>query len=59
MVDQLMSAKKSSLELQAEDFMEDQLSPLHKRSKLDSSLQVSLPFPSYFLGNQTKVWFLL
>uniref|UniRef100_A0A2C9W1D7 TRF2/HOY1 PH-like domain-containing protein n=1 Tax=Manihot esculenta TaxID=3983 RepID=A0A2C9W1D7_MANES len=40
MVDQLMSAKKSSLELQAEDFMEDQLSPLHKRSKLDSSLQM-------------------
>ena len=41
---QLMSSlsRKAAVKLEADDSLEDQLSPLHKRSKLDLSSQVSL-----------------
>ena len=35
-------SRKAAVKLEADDSLEDQLSPLHKRSKLDPSLQVSL-----------------
>lgn len=54
---QLMSSKKSSVKLEVEESLEDQLGPLHKRSKLDSSLQVLLHFPFNFLSNQAEVFF--
>ncbi|KAJ9129315.1 hypothetical protein P3X46_033883 [Hevea brasiliensis] len=37
---QLMSTKKSSVKVEVEESLEDQLGPIHKRSKLDSSLQM-------------------
>lgn len=66
---QLMGSfgNKAAVKLEVEeDSLEDQLSPLHKRSKLDSSLQVSLRFlyiyiffllPFQFPSNQTKFSF--
>ncbi|XP_011034582.1 PREDICTED: uncharacterized protein LOC105132669 isoform X2 [Populus euphratica] len=42
---QLMTSfsRKAAVKLEADDSLEDQLSPLHKRSKLDPSLQVMNP----------------
>ncbi|KAJ7009872.1 hypothetical protein NC653_000547 [Populus alba x Populus x berolinensis] len=36
-------SRKAAVKLEADDSLEDQLSPLHKRSKLDPSLQVMNP----------------
>ncbi|KAI5600638.1 hypothetical protein POPTR_001G041800v4 [Populus trichocarpa] len=36
-------SRKASVKLEADDSLEDQLSPLHKRSKLDPCLQVIIP----------------